>query len=230
MPEQFLQPIIIIVGLFTSVLMVISGLTTHRRKLFTFNATISLLSVAQFALLGTWSALAISFIAVVRNTMLAGFEHKYPQINTLKVAVLFSGVYILAFTLITSFPVNPTPWYEFFPLVGSLLGTFSSFFKNMIYMKTFIIFSGINWVAFEIIQGAYGQLVGESLKVIANIAAIIYLVNQHKKLGVDISDDEIEDLSTHVIDVITTPIKISKTFTEPVTQYTNVTTRPIETT
>lgn len=228
MTDHITQPIVLIIGLIASVLMVIAGLTTHRRKLFTFNATISLLSVSQYFLLGTWSALAIAAIGVTRNVMLAGFEHKYPQVNTYKTAIFFAGLHTLVFTLITQFPVNHLSWYEFLPLIGALFGTFASFWKHMVIIKTFMIISGINWLTFEIVKGAYGQALGESLTMIANFAAIAYLILQHRKLGANISDDEIEDLSTQVINIVTTPIKIPDTFTQPVKTHTSSHTTPIK--
>lgn len=207
------QIIILIIGLCASVVMVIAGLTTHRGKLFMFNACVSALSVAQYLMIGSTAALAVGAIGFVRNSLLAFFSEKYPQVNSTKAVLFFGGTHILAFTLITQWSVTPLSWYEFLPLTGALIGTTAPLFKNMIIVKSLFILCGVNWLTFEIIKGAYGQVFGEILTLGANITAVIYLTIQHRKLGANVPDDAIEDLGTHIIDVITTPVEILRTGT-----------------
>ena len=205
------QIIILIIGLCASAIMVIAGLTTHRTRLFTFNMCVSALSVAQYLMIGSVAALAVGAIGFVRNGLLAFLEKKYPQVNGPKAVMFFSGLHILAFTIITQWSISALPIYEFLPLTGALIGTLAPLFKHMVVVKSLFILCGINWLTFEIIKGAYGQVFGEVLTLGANITAVIYLTMEHRKLGQDVPDDAIEDLGTHIIDVITTPIEILKT-------------------
>ncbi len=212
----------LIFGGLASVLMVIAGLTTHRRKLFTFNLSVNLLTIGQYLLLGSMSAMLVGVIGAARNGFLVAFEHKHPQINSGRMIVLFSGLHILAFTIATGWSSHALNWYEWLPLIGALIGTLAPFFNRMVIMKGLYVLCGVNWLTFELLTGAYGQVIGEVFTLFANSAAIVYLVAQHKKLG-NISDDKIEDLGTHIIDVVTTPVNIIR----PLTNAIPVITRPI---
>ena len=212
----------LIIGGLASVFMVIAGLTTHRRKLFTFNLTVSLLSVGQYLLLGSISAMLVGIIGAARSGLLVAFEHKFPRINSGRMIILFSGLHVLAFTIATNWSTSNLMWFELLPLTGALIGTLAPFFKSMITMKTLYVLCGINWLTFELITGAYGQVVGEIFTLFANSTAIVYLLIQHRRLG-NVPDDAIEDLGTHIIDVVTTPVNIVK----PLTGVVPMITRPI---
>ena len=205
----------LIIGGLASVGMVIAGLTTHRRKLFAFNLTVSLLSVGQYLLLGSISAMLVGIIGAIRSGLLVAFEHKFPQINSGRMIILFSGLHILAFTIATNWSTDALTWFEWLPLAGALIGTLAPFFKSMVLMKMLYVLCGINWLTFELITGAYGQVVGEIFTLFANSTAIVYLIIQHKRLG-NVPDDAIEDLGTHIIDVVTTPINVIKPLTESI--------------
>lgn len=205
----------LIIGGLASVFMVIAGLTTHRRKLFTFNLTVSLLSVGQYLLLGSISAMLVGIIGAARSGLLVAFEHKFPQINSGRMIILFSGLHILAFTIATNWSTSNLMWFEWLPLTGALIGTLAPFFKRMVTMKTLYVLCGVNWLIFELITGAYGQVVGEIFTLFANSTAIVYLLIQHRRFG-NVPDDAIEDLGTHIIDVVTTPIDVVKPLTKAI--------------
>lgn len=208
---------VMIIGGIASVIMVIAGLTTHRKRLFTLATIISLLSLTQFFILGTYAAMMIGIISATRNFSIAFLEDKFPQLNTVKTAILYCLLHTFAFTLTTNVTSGQTPIYEFLPLAGAVVGTLAPLFNRMIILKTFMVFSGLNWLTFEIIKGAYGQVIGETFTLFANISAIIYLTIQHRKLG-NVDDETIEDLSTQIIHVVTTPIDIIKPITEALTR------------
>lgn len=208
---------VIIIGSIASIIMVIAGLTTHRKRLFTLATLISLLSLTQFLILGTYAAMVIGIISATRNFSLAFLEEKFPKINTPKTAIFYSLLHTLAFTLTTNVTSGNTPIYEFLPLTGAIIGTLAPLFNRMVLLKTFMVFSGLSWLTFELIKGAYGQAIGETFTLFANLTAIVYLTIQHRKLG-NVDDETIEDLSTQIIHVVTTPIDIIKPITEALTR------------
>lgn len=204
---QFQEILIIGLGLLASVGIIITGLITHRKRLFLFAAGVSFLSIIQYALIGSMSALLISSIAVVRSSSIAFLETKYPKVNSVPIAVGFVVAYILVFSVGSGWFSQPLPWFEWLPLTGAILGTLAPLFNRMILVKITFITTNINWLIFEFIKGAYGQMVGDTFAIVTNTIAIVYLIIQHNKASVNVSDEEIEDLSTGIIETITRPLE-----------------------
>lgn len=205
MNPETTQIIVIILGVLASIGMVTSGMTTNRRKLLLLLSILSILGISQYLLLGVVIALATSLVNLTRTTLLFFFEKRFPILSGLPVAFLFMSLHLLAFSFATNQFLNPLTIFDYIPLVGAFLGTLAFVFRNMVIVKSLMLTISIMWVMYEFMIGAYGQMLGETFTIFANIVAIIYLVRKH---SAGLTDDQIPDLTTQVIQTITTPIDI----------------------
>jgi hypothetical protein len=89
------------------------------------------------------------------------------------------------------------------PLIGGWGAVIAIFFTDMIKTKSLLIALGTMWIIYEFSSGLYGQMIGESLNLVANITALTTLIVARYR---GIPESELEDIDTHIIDVITTSI------------------------
>jgi hypothetical protein len=215
MTEEVKQILVIILGVIASILMVAGGLTTKRKKLLVLLASLSVVCISQYVILGATIAMAISVVGIVRYALLYFFEEEHPWVNSIPMALAFIMLHVLAFTVGSGFYSQELHAYDFIPLVGAILGTLSFMFSNMVIVKTLMVAIGSIWLAYEFIIGAYGQMVGEALTLVANVVAIVYLIRS-RMAGVPEAD--IPDLNTQVIHTLTTPVEIIKPISEALTR------------
>ena len=117
--------------------------------------------------------------------------------------VVFIGIYTASFLLFNNW--KTVSWLIFIPLVAAYLGTIGVFFTNLIYAKGIFLSAGILWLIYEYNTGLFGQMIGEGLSFLANLTAMIILINAARN---HIPVQDLEDVDTHAIHIITESIAI----------------------
>ena len=194
--------LVLILGVTSSITLLISSLSVHKKRLLIFAIITSTLIASQYGLVGAYVGLAAVAIGILRTIMVLA-STKYEWMNHWLFIPIFMLIHSIAFVLLNNWA--ETTWVSFIPLVGGWLGTLSIFFTNLIYTKGILIVSGSLWVMYELHSALYGQLIGESLNILANTAALITLLVAAKR---GIPADTLEDVDTQIIHVITTSVPV----------------------
>lgn len=194
--------LIISLGILSSVALVMSGLSTQRKRMLIFSIITSVLTGVQYSLTGSTFALLVCAIGVIRG---------FTALAALKKPV-FGRWYFLVFFLltVTTLFIITADWdtltfMDMLPLLGSYIGTAALFFKRMTHTKILLIICGGVWLTYEFHAGIYGQMIGESFTIIANIIALTSLMLAARR---GVPENEVENIDTHIIDVITTSIPV----------------------
>ena len=199
-----METIILILGVFSSVTLIISALSTGRKRMLIFGLATSVLCLIQFALNQSTLALIIGLIGLVR-TGFALLSLKYPIMNTWPFLVMFLGAHTTAFIFTTNWDMFIV--MEALPVLGAYLGTLAVFFKRMAVTKSLMIACGAVWLCFQFYSGFYTQMVGEIFTLGANIFALTMILRAEKS---GMKDEEFEALDEQVLDALTGSIPVVK--------------------
>lgn len=195
--------LVIALGVVSSTTLVLSGLSTQRHRMLVFAGITSFLVAIQYSMTGALAALAICVIGLIRNfTALAALKHSF--LNSYWVLAAFLTLQTAAFGLTTNWGGN-VQIVDFLPLVGAYVGTVALFFKRMMMTKIFMVVCGGLWIAYEFHTGLYGQMIGETFTLAANIMAFIVLLRASKA---GIPETQVENVDTKILDVITSSIPV----------------------
>lgn len=194
------ETLVIVLGIFASIFLIISSLSTSRPRLLMFSIFCSVFAIAQFTLAGALVAGAVIAVGVVRNSLLllSLKNQKFRWLDHWAVMVLFMVAASVVWTLLVD-------WKSFevlsvVPLAGSLLGSVAVFFRNLIYTKSIFMFAGMMWISYQFSYGAYGLLVGEAANLVSNGVALTLLIRAA------VTGQKVIDPTTEVIKTITTAI------------------------
>lgn len=194
--------LVISIGILSSAALVMSGLSTQRKRMLIFSIITSLLTGIQYSLTESTFALIVCGIGVIRGfTALTAL--KYPTFGKWYFLALFLASVTAVFILTTNW--NTLTFIDTLPLIGSYIGTAALFFKKMIHTKMLLIICGGIWLTYEFHVGIYGQMVGEGFTIIANSIALTSLLIAARR---GVPENEVDNVDTHIIDVITTNIPI----------------------
>jgi hypothetical protein len=197
-----MNPLIIFIGILSSLLLVISGLSTQRKRMLMFATGTSALVAVQYLMAHSTLALVICFIGIIRN-IVAIMAERYPILDKWFFLAGFLAAHTVAFLLTAK-------WDDFhiinmFPLFGAYVGTVAVFFKRMAITKAMMIACGAIWLSYEFHSGIYGQMVGESFTLVANSIAFITLLVAARK---GIPESAVDNVDTHLIETITSSLPV----------------------
>lgn len=220
-----LQIIILTLGVFASVSLIASALSTTKTRLLIFALISAIILVVQFALTGDALLGMVAVLIGVTRISLVLLSTKIPWLNHWIFIPIFIGLHITAFTYLNDW--SHIEIYNFIPVIGGIASTLSYYFKNLIYTKSFLILAGLLWINYEFAVGSYGQLIGETFVIFAN-SYTLYLLIKAQRTGVPV-----EEPITEIIHTITTNIpviqnKVITTLTGSITVI-NTDTKPIKT-
>jgi len=194
------QVLVLVLGITSSVTLVISALSVHKHRLLIFGIVTGLIVSLQYGLVGSWAGLAVNAVGIVRTLMVVGSE-KRPWMNHWLFIPVFFAIHALAWSLTTNW--NDLSWISFVPLIGGWGGTVAIYFKDVIVIKGILIALGCMWLFYEFHSELFSQMIGESLNLVSNVVAFITLFIALRK---GIPEDLIEDLDTQLIETITSSI------------------------
>lgn len=209
--------IVLILGLFASAAIILSALSVRRRRLIAFALVNSFIAALEYLIVGSFTGLAICLIGAFRNITLLGAS-KWEWLDSKLVLGGFLVAHTTAFVIFANW--GNLAWFDFLPLIGALLGTAAFMSKDMAKVKATLIVTVVFWLGYEYQMGLYGQMVGDSLNLIANFYALTILMRERRK-GIPESEvgtfeDEILDNLTGSIPVITGKIQQVLTGSIPV--------------
>lgn len=146
--------------------------------------------------------MTMCIIGVMRNfTLLLGT--KYSKLNHWSILVGFLTLSITSYALLTDW-TQPSI-VEALPVIGAITGTIAVFFLDIKYTKIGLIVTSGLWLAYELHNGLYGQMVGESLTLLGNIIALTVIIIGRNK---GIADNDIETVEEQIGKAITTSIPV----------------------
>jgi hypothetical protein len=196
--------LILVLGVFSSISLIISALSTDRKKMVLFGMITGLLCAIQYSMNGSTLALIICCFGLVRSLLvLASLKH--PVFNSWPFLAVFLAANTVAFLLSTNWDAFTI--VQALPLIGSYLGTVAVFFNRMAVTKALMISCGLVWMVYQFSVGLYTQMIGESFTLCANIFAL-YMVLKAEKAGV--SEEVLHDIDAQVIGAITGSIPVIK--------------------
>ena len=197
--------LVLFLGLISSATLIIAALSVHRPRLLVFSIITNVILVIQYELVGSIAALAVCAIGLIRMSMVLG-SLKKPWLNHWAFIPVFLAIHATSFYLLNDWSVENS-WINFIPIAGGMLSTVAFFFKKVIVIKATLILIGVLWIIYEFNVGIYGQMIGESLNLLANVFAFVTLYRAQRA---GIPEEDIEDVDTHIIDTITSGIPIIK--------------------
>jgi len=195
--------LIIILGIISSATLVLSALSVHKRRLLIFGILTGSIVGIEYWLAGSVVALGTLTIGLAWNILTLASE-KYTKLAHWGFVILFISLQIFSFSLLSKW--SEMSLISFIPLLGGVGGIIAIHFKKVTYIKATLIFLGLLWLIYEFHSAIYSQMIGESLNLIANIAAFVTL-NRAAKRG--IPESQVEDLDERFISTITKSIPIS---------------------
>lgn len=190
--------LVILLGIASSIALVVSALSVHRKRLLTFGIINGMIVATQYGLVGSWVGLTTLAIGLVWTVMML-FSIKHEWLNHKMFIPLFMVFHLAAFLSLTDW--SHFTWVNILPLLGGWGGIIAIFFKEMIYTKSLLIALGVMWLVYELHNSMFTQMIGESLNMVANIVALTTLLVALKR---GIPESQITD----VIDTITTSVPV----------------------
>lgn len=167
---------VFVLGLIASALVVVMSLTIKRDMIVKMSALMGIVTTAQYALLGEWSATWLTSVAFFYALGLM-FAKKFPIMESKRIAFVLLLIYSAGFFIINGFSLS---W----PLLAygaSLLGTFMLLVHNPLILKNMMLINGLLWLGFQLASGAYGQIPGEIIYLFGVITSITYLMKAKSK-------------------------------------------------
>jgi hypothetical protein len=192
--------LVILLGIASSITLIISALSVHRKRLLMFGIATGSLVAIQYGLVGSWVALMTLSIGLVWTVMML-LSAKHAWLKNPLLIPLFMVFHVTSFAALSNW--DAMTWVNFIPLIGGWGSLIALFMTDMIKTKSALILLGGMWLAYEYSSGLYGQMVGESLNLVANTVALSALITARRR---GIPEDQMEDLDTQLIGTITTSI------------------------
>lgn len=194
--------VILILGIVSSISMVISAIAIRRPRLLLFAFITSFLCAVQYSMTAAMIGMAICAIGAMRNLwLLIGTKHE--KLNHWVFLAAFLALSLGAYGFLND-------WSNFslvqtLPLLGAITGTISVFLQNVRLTKIGLIVTSGLWIVYEYHSALYGQMLGEAFTIIGNGIALAVLVVGSKK---GIADNDIETVEEQFTKAITTTIPV----------------------
>jgi hypothetical protein len=202
------EVLVILLGIASSTTLIISALSTHKTRLIIFNILTSVLLIVQFGLTGALVGLGACIVSILRSsTVLA--STKWSWLNHWSLIPFFIVAQATMFYFMNDW--SDVEFYNFVPVIGSMLSVVALYFTNLIYTKSLYMVSGGLWLFYEFFVGSYGHMIGETANIVANGVALVLLVKAARK-GTEVIEptEELVKAITTSIPVITTGIPLVK--------------------
>lgn len=211
--------LVTILGLVASATLVLSALSVHRTRLLSFSILTGLIVSAQYVLSGSITGFATNLVGTTRTAFVLGSAKK-PWLNHWFWIPFFMLAHILVFSFITDW--GNLKWFSLLPLVGGLGGVLAVFFRKVKYIKIAMLCLGAIWMTYEFNNQMFTYMIGETFTFIANVAALVTLLNAERK---GIPANSVEDVDTKLIETVTHSIP---TLTKELRTITRAITVPIQ--
>ena len=157
-------------GALVFILNIIGNTKLTTKKVYAYNAICNGLSVIQYSLLGSWTGALCCVIAVARNIVFSKFKKDVPVIVLL---IYIALVILLNYRLVH----NPL---DIVPIVNIIIYAIALWTKKIMNIKVIGVFTCIDGVVYDFINGAYVTVLNEIIDGIVGVRCI-YILNKEKK-------------------------------------------------
>jgi hypothetical protein len=206
--------IVLVLGVISSITLIISALSVHRARLLTFSAVTTALVIAQLVISrDPLSTILICAIGVVQMSILLLAEKRFPRLNHWSVLSVFLATYAATFAFSADF--GTMNWYEWLPLLGSFAGTIGVFITKMGITKSLATSSAVIWAGYYLFAGMNTQLIGQSFTIAANAVALAMIIKASRN-GIPV--DAIRDIDDRLAEALTGSIRVVTESIQTVTQ------------
>lgn len=199
-----MEVLILVLGVFSSATLIISAISTERKRMLLFGMATGVLCLIQFTLNQSLLPMIIGCIGLVRSSVALG-ALRFPVLNTWPFLATFLAAHTAAFVLTTNW--DSFVFVEALPVLGAYLGTIAVFFKRMALTKMFFMMSGAVWLVYQFSAGFYTQMIGETFTLIANGFALSMILKAEDE---GIKEEDFAQIDAHVIDTLTGSIPAIK--------------------
>ena len=155
------------IGLGAVVLFVLSYLLKTRRNIIIFNAASRILYVAQYLLLGAFEGALLDITAFVITILSAKLGGRFVK-NHFALTVLLANVLIVAVGMTTYKNV-----VSILPIAGVIFETSALWLKKEKNIRIVSIFGAPFWLAYNLLNYAYGSAIGNVFTIVSILVAII---------------------------------------------------------
>lgn len=169
---------LIIFGLIASAALIGISISVGRNSILALSMVLNIASIAQYVILGSWSAVAITVITVA-YIISTKFEERFSFLrsNTYIIGVIVS--YLVTYLL-----TSPQLWsVELVVLVATMGGVLTLFIRNQVGIKVTQIVVSLMFLVFAILIGAYGQVPGQAVNLVLTVVALWYVISYHRANG-----------------------------------------------
>ena len=175
-------------GAFASAGFIASNYTIKKERVLLFQSFGSIAVSIQFALIDVYAVAAVNAIFLIRNFILFMIERQ-DEVKRPARYLSTVAVFSLATLTLVHFSLNPIPSLNDFSALAAFALPFSAGLfniialaqKNLVALKWFIFVSASSWAAFDIINGAWTTLVGDTFSMLACLVAI-YRIKKEERL------------------------------------------------
>lgn len=166
-----------IVGLISSIMIVIGLWSTKRRTILTASILGNALGSVSLIMLNLGGTAMIGIVGTVRILWLAiGEKHKW-LLNVWWNPVFIATVWIL-YVWFNGFPAS---WVETLPMISSALAFVAFSLRDLRWMKGLLIIVCLMWAIYKIMFGLWGALPGELISIVVITISFIQTMQMHKK-------------------------------------------------
>lgn len=155
-----------------SIALVALGFAISRKAVVFLNLFLAGVSILQYFLLGAYAAASFSLFVMLYGILYI-FEKKLRFLKSTGYLIFCYLVPVFLYITLNGVTVG----IEIIALVGNLLGLLSMSIKegSPLFRKWVMCAQTITWISFQVIVGAYGMLVGNSVNLIAIVISLVIL-------------------------------------------------------
>ncbi|MBO5683072.1 MAG: YgjV family protein [Clostridia bacterium] len=154
----------LIVGLFAVALYVLSYLQKNRGAILTLGVISRLLYVVQYLLLGAYSGAVLDVVGAGSGVLAQKSERGFVKKHK---AAIFIAVNVITVAIGVALFLRSGKILDLLPLAGILFQTDALWLKKEKYIRLVSILGCPCWFTYNIITGAYGSCIGDSLSFLA---------------------------------------------------------------
>lgn len=156
-----------ILGLLAVAMFVLSYQMKSARNIIILNAGSRLLYIAQYVLLGAFEGALLDTIAFFVSLLCQRRDHKFIKKHFVLVVIL-SNVAIFAIGMLTYKNI-----FSFLPILGVIFETLALWMKKERTIRIISLFGAPFWLAYNILNYAYGSSIGNVITLISIGIAIV---------------------------------------------------------
>ena len=160
----------LIVGLFAVALYVLSYLQKNRGAILTLGVISRLLYVVQYLLLGAYAGAVLDVVGAGSGVLAQRCERGFVKKHK---TAIFIAVNILTVAIGVALFLRSRQVIDFLPLAGILFQTDALWLKKEKHIRLVSIIGCPCWFSYNIITGAYGSCVGDTLSFLALAISMI---------------------------------------------------------